>query len=145
MILDSYRRTSQHCQQPCREGKVFSQYVCISEKARCSIHVIMMINTLILLLTLKHVKQHLLTLNIFKLAHLFMPVLRKFWKTAEILEYQQKANAMSIFRKGRLTWGIDLVNYRPVSLILILKKIMELLAQGLIKKELKGLNIINVN
>lgn len=74
-----------------------------------------------------------------------MPVLSNSWKTAEVLEYQQKANAMSIFRNGKLSLVIDLVNYRPVRLILILKKIMKQWVQDLIKKELRGVNIVNVN
>lgn len=52
---------------------------------------------------------------------------------------------MSIFRNGILSLVIDLVNYRSVRLILILKKIMKQLVQDLIKKELRGVNIINVN
>lgn len=137
MILYCYRRTSWHCHQQFREGKSV-QLVCLYFRKSQIQYSCDNGDKYSNSATNSKVCQATLTLNIFKLAHLLIPVLSKFCKTVEILEYQQKANAMSIFRKGKLTQVIDLVNYRPVSLISILKKIMEQLVQALIKKRIKG-------
>lgn len=72
-----------------REGKKV-QVVCLYFRNSKMQYICGNDNILILLLTLKHIKWHLLACSIFKLAHSFTPVLCKFWKTVKILSTRKK-------------------------------------------------------